>query len=61
MGTAKSRRGEQTVPLIPVSDDPRCSEFWVYGGETGRMKVWFEFDEEEARLYHERWVLRRPL
>jgi len=61
VGTAKSGMGEQTVPLIPVSDDPCCSEFWVYGSETGRMKVWFELDEEECRLYYERWVLRKPL
>jgi len=61
VGTAKSRHGDQTVPLIPVSDDPRCNEFWVYGNETGRMKVWFELDEGESRLYYERWVLRKPL
>ncbi len=61
VGTAKSKMGEQTGPLIPVSDDPCCSEFWVYGNETGRMKVWFDLDEGEVRLYYERWILRKPL
>ncbi|MCK4437787.1 serine hydrolase, partial [Candidatus Bathyarchaeota archaeon] len=61
VGTAKSRWGDQTAPLIPVSDDPCCNEFWIYGNETGRMKVWFECDDKESRLYYERWVLRKPL
>ena len=61
VGTSLSRRGDQTVPLIPISDDPYCNEFWVYGNETGKMKVWFEHDDKESRLYYERWVLRKPL
>jgi hypothetical protein len=25
------------------------------------MKVWFELDEGEIRLYYERWVLKKPI
>ena len=59
MGTQKGSFGEMTVPLIPASDDPEETEFYVHGGENGPMKVWFELDEDEYRFYYERWVFKR--
>ncbi|MBN2335084.1 serine hydrolase [Candidatus Bathyarchaeota archaeon] len=58
--TVKGRGGDTTIPLIPVSDEADVNEFWVYGGEAGKMKVRFEVSEKQVRLYYERWVLKKP-
>ena len=59
LGSQKSSFGEQTTPLIPASDDPEETEFYIYGGENGPFKVWFELDGDEYRFYYERWVFKR--
>jgi CubicO group peptidase (beta-lactamase class C family) len=61
VGTQKSSFGEVSAPLIPASDDPEETEFYIHGGENGPMKVWFELDEDEYRFYYERWVFKRRL
>ncbi len=61
MVSQKSSFGEMTAPLLPASDDPEETEFYIYGGENGPMKVWFELDEDEYRFYYERWVFKRRL
>ncbi|MCW4048491.1 MAG: serine hydrolase [Candidatus Bathyarchaeota archaeon] len=58
-GEVKNKWSETTIPLIPVSDDPEENAFWIYGGENGRMKIWFEIHDYETRVYYERWVLRK--
>ena len=47
--------------MIPASDDPEETKFYVHGGENGPMKVWFELDDDEYRFYYERWVFKRSL
>ena len=59
IGTQRSSFSEMTTPLIPVSNDPEETKFYIYGGEYGPMKVWFELDDDEYRFYYERWVFKR--
>jgi hypothetical protein len=59
IGTQKGSFGEISAPLIPASDDPEGTEFYIHGSENGPMKVWFELDEDEYRFYYERWVFKR--
>ncbi|TRO54380.1 hypothetical protein E2P71_04270 [Candidatus Bathyarchaeota archaeon] len=59
MATTKNMWGETSMPLIPASDDPDETVFYIHGLESGPMKVWFELDEKEYRFYYERWVFKK--
>ena len=61
IGTQKNKWGTTVAPLIPASNDPEETEFYIHGGEYGPMKVWFELDEHEQRFYYERWVFKKTL
>jgi hypothetical protein len=52
---AKNKWMNSTVPLIPVSDEPEETEFYVYNSENGKMKV----SVENEKLYWERWILHK--
>ena len=52
---AKDKWMEMSLPMIPLSDDPEETEFWVYASEGGRMKIRIE----DGKLYWERWILHK--
>ena len=58
-GNQKHRWGTTTAPLIPASNVPEETIFYLHGGEYGPMKVWFELDDHESRFYYERWVFKK--
>lgn len=55
----KGRWAETSVPLIPASERPDETTFYVPNAESGRMKAEFVREGGRTRLYWERWVLHR--
>jgi hypothetical protein len=51
--------GGDELTLIPASEKPDETTFYVPNAESGRMKAEFVREGGRTRLYWERWVLHR--